>query len=303
MKVFSLVFCLLSCSVYSQKILICDSLTKKPIQFANIKSEEEGFYSDLNGIAVLPLDSKIINISHISYHPKKIESNKILDTIFLLERTITLDEIIVKNNKIDTFKFGFKKRDDFLSSFPLNPKNELIMSIEPTFKFKELKICSIEIPLNKIKHYNNKDKKIKNKTSIFRINIYTEINKKLELVYQSKFREFIMSKREKINFTLLDDNIIIKANKFFISIEMVGNIDSSGNFVGDNEFVRPIITSEIDENYKSKTFLKSSFNNNIADLYELNEVNKHLSESFKNYKERNLNLSIGIVAEINKSNY
>lgn len=302
MKVFYISLCLSSFSLYSQNILICDSLTKKPIQFANIKSEEEGFYADLNGIAVLPPDSQVYTISHISYHPKKIESNKILDTIFLLERTITLEEIIVKNDRIETFKFGFKKRDNRIASIPLTPKHEIIMEIKPTFKFKELKICTIEIPLNKIKHYNVTDKKIKNKASVFRINIYAKINEKLELIYQSKFREFIMSKKEKINFDLLKENLIIRENKFFVSLEMIGNIDPSGNLVGDDEYIRPIITSETDENYESKTFLKSSFNNNIADLHELNEFNKPLSESFKNYKERNLNLSIGIVVEINKSN-
>lgn len=298
MKVVFLFFLLIPFNIFSQKIIICDSITKKGIPFVNIITEKEGFYSDLNGIAIINNETKNFSLSHVAYNSKKIKLNRIIDTIFLIEKMYHLNDVVISPKEKKTFRIGYNKKDNRISSIPLKPKNELVLEINPIIEYDNLIIEQIEIPINKIKHYNKSDKKIKNKSAFFRINIYINNNNQLELKYQSNYKSFIMSERESISFNLEDDELIINEKKFYISIEMIGNIDENGIFVNDESYIRPIITSDEDKSYKSNTYIKSTFNNNILEMTNINEFNKYLSSDLKSYSEKKLNLAIGLTISV-----
>ncbi len=101
-----IVGCFISTAILSQrsfqKILI-DTIKKTPIEYANILFNPElnlGTISNKEGRFLLPdtynaADS--ITISHLGYQSKKIGYNDIIDfdTIFLTERSIDLEEIVI----------------------------------------------------------------------------------------------------------------------------------------------------------------------------------------------------------------
>lgn len=296
MKTIIIAILLASNIIYSQKIIICDSITKSPIPFANISTITSGTYSDLNGTVLVPSDYENITVSHISYFSKNLVYNRNLDTIFLAPKTVLLEEVIISPSPSKKVNLGFLKRDKRLSSLPIQPQRELVIEIIPDSAYVNFKIEKIEIPLNKIKLYNKKDKIYKNKKAIFRLNIYTLKNEKdLHLIYQSEYTDFIMSEREKHVFDISREDIRLNDKSMFFGVEMIGTIDDNGGFVEDDTFIRPIITSEKSPDYNANTFTKPAFNNTIREMMNINEINKHLANDLNNYKYRNFNLAIGLI--------
>ncbi|MGV8947728.1 MAG: hypothetical protein ACOH1N_14970 [Lutibacter sp.] len=94
--------------------IVCDSITKKPIENVNIISNNNlGTISNELGIFSLKYfdDFKFLSFSHLIYYSKKIEKSKIkeLDTIFLNPSIVNLDEIVLKNfNAKDTLVKAIK---------------------------------------------------------------------------------------------------------------------------------------------------------------------------------------------------
>lgn len=82
-KYIFLLFTFITISAFSQKeIFILDSLSKKPIEYANVNfiGSDKGTYSNTNGISKIPLEIKKISISSVGYEKKII--SKFSDTIF-----------------------------------------------------------------------------------------------------------------------------------------------------------------------------------------------------------------------------
>lgn len=97
------IFLLLTTNFYSQKILVFDSISSKPIPFANIEfSNNRGTITNEDGVFKGNSDEQIF-ISHISYETKKVSGLNLKDTIYLKPVSIELDEVVLSNfNVIDT---------------------------------------------------------------------------------------------------------------------------------------------------------------------------------------------------------
>lgn len=80
--------------VFAQKnIIIIDSITKNPIEYATVLFNNSGVYSDSKGSIELPNDISKIKVSSIGYKNKEIHHLK--DTIFLVEKIEYLKEVII----------------------------------------------------------------------------------------------------------------------------------------------------------------------------------------------------------------
>lgn len=81
--------------------IVCDSISKIPIENVNIVSNNSiGTITNEQGNFTLEYfdDFKFLNFSHLIYYSKKIEKSKIkeLDTIFLNPSIVNLDEVVLK---------------------------------------------------------------------------------------------------------------------------------------------------------------------------------------------------------------
>lgn len=293
-KVFILLI-LFANNIFSQKITVCDSVSKRPISFANVVSGNEGAYTDLNGQAEITKIFSKISISHINYDTKKVKYDSALDTVFMNPRTTILDEVIISNTISEKIKIGFLEKDKRISSIPIKPKNEMLIKVIPDIKYFDYSIYKITIPLNKIKHYNKKDKLYKNTEAIFRLNIYIQNDENtLRKIYQSSDIGFIMSEKESISIDLKNEKIELHENGIYIGIEMIGKMNKDGEFTEEESYIRPLITSKVSNDYESNTYLKSPFNNNIKDMTNINKFNEHFSKDLKKYNPNILNLAIGL---------
>ena len=97
------IFLLFTANFYSQKILILDSLSNKPVTFANIEfSDNKGTITNEDGIFKVNSNEQFI-ISHINYETKNPIDFVLKDTIYLYPISIELDEIVISSfNVIDT---------------------------------------------------------------------------------------------------------------------------------------------------------------------------------------------------------
>lgn len=118
------VFVLYSTSAISQ--IVCDSITKIPIKYANIISNNNyGTITNEHGVFTLDYFYDFISLefSHIAYQSKKLNYsyfNK-LDTVFLKPSIISLDEIILENfNAQDTVQKSINQISDNYSFEPFN---------------------------------------------------------------------------------------------------------------------------------------------------------------------------------------
>ena len=92
----SSVFC------WGQKIKILDSILKTPIENVNFKSAEIGISTNENGVVDISIFQKndTVNISHLSYHSKKIIAGEISSIFYLSPRIKILPTIDFKGSKI-----------------------------------------------------------------------------------------------------------------------------------------------------------------------------------------------------------
>lgn len=282
--------------VYSQNFIVVDSLTKEPLPYATIKTENGGVYTNENGIFLLNEKTKEVQISYMGYYDFISDVTNLKDSVFLTPKTIILKEITIAKNNSSSQKIGFLKKAKQITSLPLNPKGEIIICLVPNPKYINSYIEQIEFPLNRVKHYNKKDKLYKNAPAVVRINIYTlENNLPKEKIYSSVPIKFIMSEREKILLDLSDEMIQLTENGVCFGIEMIGRINDKGEFVEENSYTRPILTDQESKEYKAITYSTSSILKSKNELYPINKINENLVRDIKKYKPQNYNLAIGLV--------
>jgi hypothetical protein len=81
------------------KIVIADSLTRKPLSFVSIQFPDthKGMIADVDGsLTIHSTDaSRSIQITRIGYAPRKLKLSQLKDTVLLSPRTATLEEFVV----------------------------------------------------------------------------------------------------------------------------------------------------------------------------------------------------------------
>ena len=98
-----LLILILSGSIYSQKVLVIDSTTQKPIPFVTIQfNSTDGTYSNENGFFEMTTNkTDTIAISHITYSTLLLKASDVKDTIRMSPNAVILKEVVITNkNKI-----------------------------------------------------------------------------------------------------------------------------------------------------------------------------------------------------------
>ncbi len=140
---FLLLICLNSFSQSSKIVYVYDRET--PISFAHISIEGElKLISGANGEFIINLNNLIkeeITISHIAYHNKTLNVNKIKDTIYLMPKSFELDEIVVSSINIRALlenafqKVKYQKNLNYLSARLIAINDSLVYYTEKQFKY------------------------------------------------------------------------------------------------------------------------------------------------------------------------
>ena len=105
------------------------------------------------------------------------------------------------------------------------------------------------------KEYRSKKKDIRNTTQLFKVMIY---DKNKNILYSSKPYEYITKNRSEFVIYINDTDIIITAEPIFIEIQVIGALNSKGEFINDNPnlSIRPKQTKLRREEYSSRVFKK-----------------------------------------------
>ena len=105
------------------------------------------------------------------------------------------------------------------------------------------------------KEYKSKKKDIRNTTQLFKVMIY---DKNKNILYSSKPYEYITKNRSEFVIYINDTDIIITAEPIFIEIQVIGALNSKGEFINDNPnlSIRPKQTKLRREEYSSRVFKK-----------------------------------------------
>jgi len=289
-------FILKSLLFYSQTCEVRDFLTKESLPFATIiLDNENGVYTNENGMFQLDNKYKSIRISYVGYEDYNAEIKDLKDTIFLKPISYNIEEVTITNNKNPPKKIGYLKNSmkKCGTSLPLSPKGEQIIVLTPTNKdIIDSYIEKVEFPLNKVKHYNKTDKLYKNAPAVVRINIYTvENNLPKQQIFSSKPIKFIMSDKEIVSVDVSEEMIKIPEQGLCFGIEMIGRINENGEFVEENSYTRPLLTNQSSKDYKAVTYQTNSILKKESEYYPMNDINQHsICKETQDY-----NLAIGLI--------
>lgn len=281
---------------YSQTCEVRDFLTKESLPFATIiLDNENGFYTNENGMFQLDNKYKSIRISYVGYEDYNAEIKDLKDTIFLKPISYNIEEVTIINNKNPPKKIGYLKNTmkKCGTSLPLSPKGEQIIVLTPTNKdIIDSYIEKVEFPLDKVKHYNKTDKLYKNAPAVVRINIYTvENNLPKQQIFSSKPIKFIMSDKEIVSVDVSEEMIKIPEQGLSFGIEMIGRINENGEFVEENSYTRPLLTNQSSKDYKAVTYRTNSILKKESEYYPMNDINQHsICKETQDY-----NLAIGLI--------
>lgn len=280
---------------YAQEFIVVDSLTKEPLPFTSIVIDNEGFYTNENGRFTIKENSKTLKITHLGYEDFSSDIKDVKDTVFLIPKSILINEITISRDNKEIQKIGYLKKSKYSIGL-LSSKGEDIIVITPTNSaITGNYIEKIEFPLNKFKLHNKKDKLYKNAPAVVRINIYTvENNLPKEKIFSSEPVKFIMSDKEMISVDVSEEMIQLPENGLCFGIEMIGRVDSNGEFVEENAHTRPIFTDQSSKDYKAITYRTNSILKKKEEYYPVNNINPYLMRDIKNYKPQDFNLAIGL---------
>jgi hypothetical protein len=282
-----ILFILLSFNLYSQKIIVVDSVNKKPLSFATIQfNKGSGTYTDENGY--FELNRKIsdtLKLSQMSYADLVLITSEITDTIFMSPNAIIIKEIIVTNGKQVTKHIDIPKKKASFGSFPLFSKSEIISLVMPSSENSNLKIQKINFNFSK-SIYNQQNDNIR---TAFRVNIYDVKNKKIkDKIFSSETYIINTNQKDKIEIDLTNELISFLPNGIFIGIEAIGDINKDGSIKNNESSIRPNISENTIKDYSAITYIRYVFNKkeSIKPLNEFIEKNSN--------KKINRNLSFGL---------
>lgn len=289
MKYIFLLFLAFFFKTHSQNVLVLDSINKKPIPFVTIFiGNNKGTYT--NEYGYFNIDRKLkdtLFLSHIAYNSLQIKVSETKDTIILSPNAIILKEVIINKGKQQTKFIDFPKRNSSYRSWPITSMSEIVTLIIPSKKNENSKIQKLEFNFlkNKLNEFGN------NLKTAFRINMYSSKNNEIEdTIYSSDV--FIINSylKEKIELDLSNEEVEFNRKGIFIGIEVIGDIDSNGNFSKEKSSIRPALSSNSIEDYKATTFLKYTFDKKL----KLKPINEIFLENINIKIDRNLSFGMTI---------
>ncbi len=245
---------------FAQHLLKCkllDSVSKEPVQYANISiiHSPKGTYSNIKGCFELEFDcnSDSLFISMVGYKSLivKIESLNLLqeDTLFLVKNTYELNEVTIFANtklKSDTKNLGYINKASNIS-ISGRSRSEIAVYINNTeYKSAFIKEVVYEIKRHHISPKNKqkeliKDKRFENFKTAVRVHLYTKdsvdgkpdkelLVENVVIILDEKFKD-------KLKVDISKHNIILPKEGVFVGIEWLGLVDEiTSNIVVDKKY-------------------------------------------------------------------
>ncbi len=274
-------------NLFGQKIVVVDSVNKKPIAFVSVRfNKENGTYTDENGTFELNKTAKdTLIFSHISFDELVLKATNIKDTIIMSPNAIIIKEITVTNGKESIKYIDFPKKKSSYGSFPVFAKSEIISLVIPNSENSNATIKKINFNFSK----NKSTPQNESIRTAFRVNIYNAKNKKVkEKIFSSETYTINTTKKDKIEIDLTNESIEFSENGIFISIEAIGDIDKNGNLINNQSSIRPLLSDNNIVDYSSATYIRYTFDRK-QNLKPLNDFLEKMSNS-----KMNRNLSFGL---------
>ena len=236
-----------------------------PLPFVEVNVNGDIYFSDKNGLLKLSKTnhSQEILILDDNYSPNKVTIEDNATSILLQFNSTELEEIIISQKALTKIKYLNKKiYDQFFIAPDLRLFHEV--TFNKSYEDKKLKSISFKtVPQiysndsknTSFKEYKSKKKDIRNTTQLFKVMIY---DKYKNLLYSSKPYEYIIKNRSEFVIYINDTDIIITAEPIFIEIQVIGALNSKGEFINDNPnlSIRPKQTKLRREEYSSRVFKK-----------------------------------------------
>ncbi len=271
---------------FSQMIQVYDKENKKPISYVTVVFTNQdkivgGDYCDENGF--MKIDDKIvfdkIELSCIGYESKSIEKRALKnDTIFLKNKAINLDEVVISKNNLATLGYTDLKKYQYGG---IGKGLETVVFIENNTK-KPLYINSF---LFKIR-------KLKKKTAI-RIHFYKKRTDKFEPGEEMLTEDIVEYLDENtqglVEIKIAKDGLELPIEGCFVGIEALGVFDNITKTYVDNRIYKEYLVFEYNTKIdKSITFTRNRFRVKIWGNF-----NESIRRGIPNFKKF-LNLSFGV---------
>lgn len=254
-------------AVFSQtrEIHLLNEEDHSPLPFVEVSVDGEIYFSDKNGLLKLskPNHSQEILILDDNYSPNKITIEDNDSSILLQFNSTELEEIVISQKALTKIKYLNKKiYDQFFIASNLRLFHEV--TFNKPYEDKKLKSISFKtVPQiyshdsknTSFKEYKSKKKDIRNTTQLFKVIIY---DKNKNILLSSKPYEYITKNRSEFVIYINDTDIIITDEPIFIEIQVIGALNSKGEFINDNQnlSIRPKQTKLRREEYSSRVFKK-----------------------------------------------
>src|SRR5690554_56244 len=236
-----------------------------PLPFVEVNVNGDIYFSDKNGLLKLSKTnhSQEILILDDNYSPNKVTIEDNATSILLQFNSTELEEIIISQKALTKIKYLNKKiYDQFFIAPDLRLFHEV--TFNKSYEDKKLKSISFKtVPQiysndsknTSFKEYKSKKKDIRNTTQLFKVIIY---DKNKNILFSSKPYEYITKNRSEFVIYINDTDIIITAEPIFIEIQVIGALNSKGEFITDNPnlSIRPKQTKLRREEYSSRVFKK-----------------------------------------------
>lgn len=236
-----------------------------PLPFVEVNVNGDIYFSDKNGLLKLSKTnhSQEILILDDNYSPNKVKIEDNTTSILLQFNSTELEEIIISPKELTKIKYLNKKNyDQFFIASDLRLFHEL--TFNKSYEDKKLKSISFKtVPQiyshdsrnMTFKEYKSKKKDIRNTTQLLKVIIY---DKNKNILFSSKPYEYITKNRSEFVIYINDTDIIITAEPIFIEIQVIGALNSKGEFItdGPNLSIRPKQTKLRREEYSSRVFKK-----------------------------------------------
>jgi len=236
-----------------------------PLPFVEVNVNGDIYFSDKNGLLKLSKTnhSQEILILDDNYSPNKVTIEDNATSILLQFNSTELEEIIISQKALTKIKYLNKKiYDQFFIASDLRLFHEV--TFNKSYEDKKLKSISFKtVPQiyshssrnMTFKEYKSKKKDIRNTSQLLKVIIY---DKNKNILFSSKPYEYITKNRSEFVIYINDTDIIITAEPIFIEIQVIGALNSKGEFINDNPnlSIRPKQTKLRREEYSSRVFKK-----------------------------------------------
>jgi hypothetical protein len=291
-KALSIISFLFSIFFYSQqKISIIDSETKRPIPQVRIEFNQDIFYTNDDGIVILPSEAKVVNIFAPEYNP---QNNTLLkDKIELSLKFKNIDEVLIR--PVDAKKIIESVLKDYDKNY--ETKTSIYRG---TYKSRS----KIDNQLNRLliidmdvwSLRNKYDYKSKRTDDFLQINLRNkkyDKNKKGDKNYIFNSKSYASND----NITSFLERIFLY-NQLYVMDFTTKNFKIIGNIINETGDIQTISFKTQNINYKGLLFFEGVFEynkkENTIDYLKVNQHQENEIEKFTNYFDQEISANTDV---------